>query len=505
MRIITSTSAAARLDAARAFVTGRPPSTELIIVGASRGAADDLARTMARQSGATFGITRFGLTELAARAAAARLDGERRMPGTQAGAEAMAARAVFDALADHELAYFEPVARMPGFPKALARTLHELRLAGVSLAAGPKGPALDLRESGPGPSGPGEGAADLAALLARVEAELARSGVDDRAALFHLAADACRAGDVRWARQPILLLDVPLDSRAEQAFVAALLAQSPDVLATVPDGDQFALDALKVCGGMVEEPASYFGPRTSDLECLRRYVFQTERPVERERTGDVVLFSAPGEAREAVEIVRRVLDEAARGVPFDEMAVFLRTPQQYLGLLEHACARGDVPVYFDRGTRRPDPAGRAFIALLSCAVDGLSAKRFDEYLSLGQVPQVSDTAAAAALVTPLDEVFADEERRNGPLSPADVWADPVGPPDPKIDTDDDAIVAGTLRSPWKWEELIVESAVVGGRTREDGQARWRRRLDGLAADFKYRIAELKKDEPESARDRKSVV
>jgi CRISPR/Cas system-associated exonuclease Cas4 (RecB family) len=186
-------------------------------------------------------------------------------------------------------------------------------------------------------------------------------------------------------------------------------------------------------------------------------------------------------------------------VPFDEIAVFLRTPQQYLGLLEHACARGDVPVYFDRGTRRPDPAGRAFVALLSCAVDGLSAKRFDEYLSLGQVPQVMDTAAAAALVMPLDEVFADEERRSGPLSPPDRWADPVGPPDSKIDSDDEAVVSGTLRSPWKWEELIVESAVVGGRTREEGKARWRRRLDGLAADFTYRIAELKKDEPESAR------
>ena len=100
---------------------------------------------------------------------------------------------------------------------------------------------------------------------------------------------------------------------------------------------------------------------------------------------------------------------------------------------------------------------------------------------------------------PLDEVFADEERRGGPLSPPDVWADPVGPPDSKIDTDDEAVVAGTLRSPWKWEELIVESAVVGGRTREEGKARWRRRLDGLAADFTYRIAELKRDEPESAR------
>src|SRR5439155_12044877 len=57
--------------------------------------------------------------------------GARRVPGTQAGAEAIAARAAFDARAAGELAYFAPVAGMPGFPKALARTLYELRLAGV--------------------------------------------------------------------------------------------------------------------------------------------------------------------------------------------------------------------------------------------------------------------------------------------------------------------------------------------------------------------------------------
>jgi len=501
VRVVVSTSAAARLDAARAFVGGRPPAAELIIVGASRGAADDLARAIARHAGSTFGITRFSLTELAARAAATGWAGGRRVPGTQAGAEAIAARAVFDALEAGELAYFEPVARMPGFPKALARTLHELRLAGVALSAGPKGPALQTsgparQTSGrPGPSGPGEGAADLAALLSRVEAELARAGVDDRAALFRLAASACRAGRVRWAEVPILLLDVPLDSRAEQEFAAALIARSPDVFATVPDGDSFALKALRE-NSEFRIQNSELENEVSDLACLRRYVFKTERPPERERAGDVVLFSAPGEGREAVEIVRRVLDEAARGVPFDEMAVFLRTPQQYLGMLEHACARGGVPVYFDRGTRRPDPAGRAFVALLSCAVDGLSAKRFDEYLSLGQVPQVAEARSA------------DASRRESPARPADdvfAGADADGEPealevlDQPIDSDEEAIVAGTLRSPWKWEELIVESAVVGGKTREEGKARWRRRLDGLAADFRYRIDELKRDEPESAR------
>src|SRR5437773_2660228 len=103
LRVVCSTSAASRLDAAREFLRGRPPATEAIIVGASRGAADDLARAIARDAGATFGLTRFSLTELAARAAAAHPDGGRHVPGTQAGSEAIAARAVFDALAAKEL------------------------------------------------------------------------------------------------------------------------------------------------------------------------------------------------------------------------------------------------------------------------------------------------------------------------------------------------------------------------------------------------------------------
>jgi ATP-dependent helicase/nuclease subunit B len=490
LQVIVSTSVAARLAAATEFLSKQPKAGEVAIVGASRGAADDLARAVARRSGATFGVARFSLTQLAAHAASVSALGIPRIPGTQAGAEAVAARAVFDALAAGELSYFTPVATMPGFPKALARTLHEIRLA---------------RIGADGLLGGGAAADDIACLLGRVEAQLDRAAVDDRAALFQIAAQACAAGQVRWAELPVVLLDVPLDSRAERDFVAALLAQSPDALATVPHGDIFAREALMALGGVIEVAADT-APDASDLANLRRYVFTVNRPAVRAPAGDVRLFSAPGEGREAVEIVRRALDEAAAGVPFDEMAVFLRTPEQYLGLLEHACARGGVPVYFDRGTRRPDPAGRAFVALLSCAVEGLSAKRFDEYLSLGQVPRVdekqitgsADAARHARVALPRDDVFAarfdalavdrdDESLIDGDQHPL--------PPD----SDDDAVIAGTLRSPWKWEELIVESAVVGGRSRDDGRARWRRRLDGLAADYQIRIDELARDEPESAR------
>ena len=85
-------------------------------------------------------------------------------------------------------------------------------------------------------------------------------------------------------------------------------------------------------------------------------------------------FSAPGEGRECIEIARRILKEAERGVHFDEMAIVIRSTQHYVGLLEHALARARVPAYFDRGTRRPDPTGRAFLAILSCATDNFSAK-----------------------------------------------------------------------------------------------------------------------------------
>src|SRR5205814_7260141 len=62
------------------------------------------------------------------------------------------------------------------------------------------------------------------------------------------------------------------------------------------------------------------------------------------------------------------------------------------------------------------------------------------------------------------------------------------------DDETEAVIAGTLRAPWKWETLIVESAVIGG----DPQ-RWHRRLAGLAQEFRVRIQEELSEDPESPR------
>src|SRR5947208_3382893 len=81
----------------------------------------------------------------------------------------------------------------------------------------------------------------------------------------------------------------------------------------------------------------------------------------------------------------RVLALAAGGLPFERIAVLLRAPEAYRVHLEEAFARANIPAHFVRGARRPDAAGRAFVALLTCAAEDLSARRFAEYLSLGQV------------------------------------------------------------------------------------------------------------------------
>src|SRR3977135_4067301 len=134
-RIVEAASAAARLEAAASFLRQFPADQPITIVGATRGAADDLARRVALEHGGTFGLGRYSLTQLAARTAIVALAAEGRTSSTGLGSEAVAARAVFAALRGGSLQYFNPVARMPGFPRALAKTLEELRLSGIDAAA----------------------------------------------------------------------------------------------------------------------------------------------------------------------------------------------------------------------------------------------------------------------------------------------------------------------------------------------------------------------------------
>ena len=204
------------------------------------------------------------------------------------------------------------------------------------------------------------------------------------------------------------------------------------------------------------------------------------------------MFSAPGEGRECVEIARRVLSLARRGVPFDRIAVLLRSPEGYRSYLEEAFNRAGIPAHFARGAVRPDPAGRAFCALLKCAADGLSARRFAEYLSLGQVPDATSDGAPPEAI-PGSERWVSPNSEFAQFSTEEA-AEELQPAQPAKDQADEApVTEGQLRAPRRWERLLVEAAVIGGRDR------WRRRIDGLVNDLRLRLSELaEEDETQAA-------
>lgn len=452
LSVVVSDSAQARLQQAAQFLRGCPEGA--LVLAFSRGAGEELVRRLALERGATFAYLCTTLNRLAGEVATSALQSLKVVPAGGLGAEAVAARVAYETR--FELSWFEPVADRPGFPAALAATLAELRGAGL-------GPQHLRSLPPPGP--------DLARLLQRYQDYLEAARLADRARLFGLAARLYQAS------RPVLLLDVPLWERCEVELVEALLRQAPQAMATVPRGDGETLAALRHLGGVevaVDEPDQ------GSLARLRRGLFAAPRPGPED--GQVELFSAPGEARECVEVARRLLDAARGGLPFDEMAVLVHSPEIYGPLLESALRRAGVPAWFSRGTRLPHPAGRAFLALLRCAAEGLSARRFAEYLSLGQAPSPR-AGGQPVWVGPRSELLGAAAQAAGPES--EQMSEDIPGAAPAFSPESPLPPYG------RWERLLVEAAVIGGRER------WQRRLAGKAAELRLQIQELGQREPDS--------
>ena len=485
-----SATAAARIAAAHRFLDTVSPATEALLVGASRDAVDDFSRELSARRGATFGLHRFSLGQLAARVASTQLARRGLAPATRLGAEAVAARAAFEELEQDTLRYLGPIARLRSFGRTLASTLEDLRRGGVS----PERLGVC-----------GAVGADVELLARRYAQQLADANLIDLPDLYRLAAAAVSGPDPGGVplEVPVLLLDVPVRDEATLELVGALASRAVRLVATVPAGDDRTRAAL---GGLplatvesIDEPL----PATAPLARVRQRLFETIEPDAVQLPPDagagVTLFSAPGEARECVEIARAVQQQARRGIPLDRMAVLLRAPQVYAAPLETALRRAGVEAWFVRGTRVPDPAGRAFVALLACAAERLSARRFSEYLSLGQVPLPDEQGAPptdrARWVPPseVDQVLPPPLLQPSLFDRVDVEPS-VGDTGP--DADDRPVVEGGLRAPWRWDRLLVESAVIGGHHR------WARRLSGLEQELRLRLTEAASDEPQSSRVRR---
>ncbi len=451
-RLVKSASNGKVLAAARAFldhysevlviVPGRLAGDRLGISG--KGAAGS-GRGAADSGKGSAGLRRSTMTQLASTLARPVMAERGLTPVGSLGLEAIAARVAHGARQDRALDYFDPVAGLPGFARALARTLAELRLAGVTV------PELTRPELNP----QGRSGKDLGLLLALYREELAARRLADLAELFELAGEPALGNSL-----PVLLLDARLETRAHKQFFAKLVSGAEDVLAAVTSDEDGVSEILGPAEDLDTET-----PKTA-IEHLRRFVFSSAATPCANRDG-FEMFSAPGEGLEAAEIARRVLKLACEQIAFDQIAILLRNPDRYQPAVEEALRRAGIPAYFSQGTARPDPSGRAFLVLLRCAAEKLTASTFAEYLSLGQVPAIENSER---WVGPADEILASGEESTA-SEPAPERA---------------------MNAPSGWEKLLVDAAVIGGRER------WARRLNGLEREFELRIEELE-DEDEGRR------
>lgn len=459
---LVSSSSEQRAQSAKTWLKSFPPDREVLILVPHAIAADQLVHELIAESGSRFGLMRFTLNRLAALTAAAELARQSRVPATSLSLSAVITRAVDRVVKAGEAGRFTPVASRPGFPRALARTFEDLRAACVAFS--------HLRDVST--------VAPLAPFTEAIQAELEESRLVDRAEVFNVA---LRSLSDAWPFPkdfPVLLLDLPLRAICEQRMVSAVLAHASQVFATVAAGDRTAIDVHGALLG--SKPKHHKDERPeSCLTNLQQHLFEESAP--KPRTGDASLSLAswPGEARECVEIARRMQEQAAQGVPYDHMAVFLRSPGEYRAHLEEALRRASIPAWFARGSTRPDPAGRALLALLECAAEHLSARRFAEYLSLAQVPDPGSDTKDTWVPPEDDDLLSTGLKREGTQE--------NGPPQARDPDPDGRALEGTLRAPWRWERLIVDAAVIGGADR------WRRRIQGLKEELAVRLEELEEE------------
>ena len=481
INVITSVSAGRRLRHAQDWLRGRGKDEEILIVGATLAAAGELARNAARANGVSFGWHRQSWSQFIRTVAGPLLVQHELVPISRVSMDALVTSLIHRLGSEGKLGIYQPVARTPGFHGSIVDMLGELRHADVHAGA--------LLATAP----------DLAPIVEAYEAELVDKRYCDPARLLDLAAEALQKGLHRFAGMPAVLLDLPVRNGGELHLVSAIANASPAILATMPACDTES--AAKLRKGLDVPLDDLDGPPTkgeSILFGLQRNLFSgRDTPAQPADASIVEVFSAPGENRECVEIVRQILALANDGLGFDRMAVLLRSPADYRAHLAEAFARAAVPVHFARGAMRPDPSGRAFCALLECAAENLSARRFAEYLALGQVPDAQPDGTpppamppAEAWVGPDDEdVFLESDAAMPPPSPEET-ADQGSESRP--------VSSGSLRAPWRWERLIVDASVIGGLDR------WQRRVVGLANELRLAAEREEDDDSSSNRAARAV-
>ena len=470
--LVESPHGEVRFDQALRWLSSQPPARPLLVLAPSLEAGSALLRAATERKGAVFGWAMESLSSLAVRLSALSLAERGLTLAPPLALQAVCVRVVAELKARGQLGRLAPIADRPGLPGALLRTFSELGQAAIEVQALPD---------------------ELGELYRQYRSVLDDLGLADRATLLRAAIETARSSDLPPLAVPLCAYDASAKTRLERDLLEVLARRAPLSFASVP-----------AQGAAAEGVIALFRPDSADLthhegnsealesqgSPLALHRLQAQLFASNEVPGaaddSVSILSAPGESRESVEIARCVLAEAARGVPFDRMAILLRSPFHYRTHLLESLRRARIPAHFSREAARPESSGKALLTLLECAAEGISATRFAEYLSLGVVPDRSaPVEAGEAHEAPSPPSDEQSERLLG-IGALPGGAAPARP-------------TKNLNLPRRWEALLVDAAVIGGA------ARWHRRLAALDHALAQRSAcGNEAEQPSLARERDAL-
>jgi ATP-dependent helicase/DNAse subunit B len=227
---------------------------------------------------------------------------------------------------------FAAVAHMPGFCASLTNTIAEFSSAGCDSAR----LANSLPES--------PLAAAFLAVYKEVDRELERRGLAMRAKRLERAAERIASQGLGGIRA--IWLDGFHALPDPELRVIGALSRHADLTLTLGDGD--ATETVRAR--------------------LHAMGFREERAARPRPSPAMALVRAPGIERETEEIARRILEQAAAGRPFREIAIIARAAGTYVPALRSALERFGIPArfYFDSGMER-----HAVVRFLGGAVDAM--------------------------------------------------------------------------------------------------------------------------------------
>jgi ATP-dependent helicase/DNAse subunit B len=264
---------------------------------------------------------------------------------------------------------FAGVADTPGFCASLARAIEEFSSAGCDSARlAERLPDAPL-------------AAALLAVYREVDRELERRSLAMRGRRLEFAAQRIDREGLPGIRS--IWLDGFYALPDPELAVIGALARQAEVVVTLPG------DGVELVGRRKRLPHNHNDDRFLGSALP---AFEIERLARRRPEPAMMLVRAPSIEREAEEIARRIVEQAAVGRPFREMGIVVRAAETYVPVLRAVLERFGIPArfYFDSRLHR-HPA----IRYLTGAVDAMLCG-WDHARTLGVLrlaPRFADSAA----------------------------------------------------------------------------------------------------------------